>query len=358
MGGIIHFTRSWMPCALALALSSTPAKSQSSNDTPGRTPIQIGLLRLRPSGFLESTGVLRSAASGDDMSTRFGSIPLESSGGESLVSFRNSRMALLGEVPLSEALKVSGYAEADFLNRPPNDPFRWRQYYGKLQWGDWEVLAGQAWSLLRPNRLRISSEGDLMNTRVVDAGYHVGLLGSRRRQVRVTRRMGAWQAGISVENGKDFLPKLVHDGKRTHLELIGLAGRGGRRGMSIAAVAHATSKLDLVTQQFYSSGGGPDALSTIPAGIRVLSTLEGAEMKLRKGLEVFAYGGLVYGRPSPGNRAVREWTTGFSQKVLVDRYGSAVFAAQYSQIDRSTWAGQHGMMNTVMLSMRHYFGVQ
>ena len=277
MGGIIHFTRSWMPCALALALSSTPAKSQSSNDTPGRTPIQIGLLRLRPSGFLESTGVLRSAASGDDMSTRFGSIPLESSGGESLVSFRNSRMALLGEVPLSEALKVSGYAEADFLNRPPNEPFRWRQYYGKLQWGDWEVLAGQAWSFLRPNRLRISSEGDLMNTRVVDAGYHVGLLGSRRRQVRVTRRMGAWQAGISVENGKDFLPKLVHDGKRTHLELIGLAGRGGRRGMSIAAVAHATSKLDLVTQQFYSSGGGPDALSTIPAGIRVLSTLEGAE---------------------------------------------------------------------------------
>ena len=126
------------------------------------------------------------------MSTRFGSIPLESSGGESLVSFRNSRMALLGEVPLSEALKVSGYAEADFLNRPPNDPFRWRQYYGKLQWGDWEVLAGQAWSLLRPNRLRISSEGDLMNTRVVDAGYHVGC--SDREGVRCASR-GAWEPG-------------------------------------------------------------------------------------------------------------------------------------------------------------------
>lgn len=301
--------------------------------------------------------MFRSSASGDDMSTRLGSIPLQSSAGESLVSFRNSRMALQGEIPVGETVKLSGYVESDFLNRPPNEPFRWRQYYGKFEWGNWEALAGQAWSFLRPNRLRISSEGDLMNTRVVDAGYHVGLLGSRKRQIRLVRHLGSWQAGISFENGKNFLPKLVRDSKRTHLEFIGLAG-GGVRGLSVAAVAHATSKLDIVAQQFYSKGGGPDALSTMPAGVRVSSTLEGAELKLRKGLEVFAYGGLVYGSHSAGNRAVHEWTVGFSQNAWKDRQGSAVFAAQYSQIARATWDGKAGTLDSVMLSMRHYFGVQ
>jgi hypothetical protein len=53
--------------------------------------------------------------------------------------------------------------------------------------------------------------------------------------------------------------------------------------VSPSSVVHATSKLDLVSQQFYSAGGGPDAPSTMPAGVRTSSTLEGAEMKLWKG---------------------------------------------------------------------------
>lgn len=292
------------------------------------------------------------------MSTRFGAIPLESNHGESLVSFRNSRMALLAETVLGNIGKLSGYVESDFLNRAPAQPFRFRQFFGRFQSRNWEILAGQGWSLFRPNRFGISTEGALMNTRVIDAGYHVGLLGYRDRQIRVVRHLGDWQAAVSLENGHDGLAKIVRDTKRAHLEAIGLLGANGRHGVSVAAVVHAGPKIDIVTQEFWSKGGGPEALSTVPPGVVTAATLEGAEMKIRRGLQLFTYGGLVYGNRSTGNRVVREGTVGFSQDVFKDRYGLAVFSAQYSHLARATWDGKQGIMSFGMISLRHYFGVQ
>ncbi|MDQ6759420.1 MAG: hypothetical protein M3Z32_06070, partial [Acidobacteriota bacterium] len=320
-------------------------------------PFQVGRFRFSPFGFFESTGVYRSTASGDDMSTRFGAIPLQSSPRENLVSFRNSRMALLGETTLA-SVKLSGYVETDFLNRPPAQPFRFRQYFGKFEAGNWEIYAGQAWSLLRPSRAGFSTTVALMNTRVVDAGYHVGLLGFRDRQIRIVRHLGSWHAALSVEHGKDVLPKITRDTKRAHWEATGLFGARGRRGLSLAGVLHASPKVDLVTQQFFSKGGGPDALSTIPAGVVMYSTLEGVEAKVARGLQVFTYGGFVRGQRSAGNRAVGEWTVGFTKDVVKDRYGLAVFSSQYSEVARATWDGRQGAMKFAMISMRHYFGVQ
>ena len=223
---------------------------------------------------------------------------------------------------------------------------------------NWEILAGQGWSLLRPGRAGISTVLALMNTRVVDAGYHVGLLGSRDRQIRIVRRLGNWHAAISVEHGSDVLSKIVHDSKRAHWEAIGLIGAKQRHGAGMAAVFHAGPKIDFVTQQFWSKGGGPDALSTIPAGVITYSTLEGAEIKIAKGFQLLTYGGLVYGEHSTGNRAVGEYTIGFSQDVSKDRYGLAVLSAQYSEVARATWDGKQGSIKIAMVSMRHYFGVQ
>ena len=70
------------------------------------------------------------------------------------------------------------------------------------------------------------------------------------------------------------------------------------------------------------------------------------------------YGGFVYGKHSAGNRAVGEYTIGFSQDVSKDRYGLAVLSAQYSEVARATWDGKQGSIKIAMLSMRHYFGVQ
>ncbi|MDQ6700300.1 MAG: hypothetical protein M3Z36_08950 [Acidobacteriota bacterium] len=139
----------------------------------------------------------------------------------------------LAETNLERIGAISAYVEADYLNRATSNPFRLRQYFGKFQSHNWEILAGRI--------------GD--------------------RQIRVVRRLGDWHAAISLERGRDVLPKIVHDTKRTHLEAIGLLGAKGRHGASLAAVVHASPKLDLVSQQFWSKSGGVDALSTIPAGV-------------------------------------------------------------------------------------------
>lgn len=316
----------------------------------------IGPVQLTPSGFIESIGTVRSATTHDDVSTRFGSIPLENTPTEGLVSLRNSRIALQADAPFAGG-SFTGYLETDFLNRPPQEPYRFRQYWGQLKFGDWEILGGQAWSLLRPNRHGIASDTDLMNTLVVDAGYHVGLLGYRDQQVRVVRHMGNWTAGLSFENARDFLPKMTHDGKYLHLEVTGVAGRFGHYGASVAGVVHATRKVDVVAQQYWSKGGGPDALGVVPAGVKTYSTLDGVEAKIGKGVRAFAYGGIVYGARSAGNRDVRQWSVGCSREFLPGYgFGNSLFSMEYSQLDRSLWGGPQGAEQFVMVSMRHYFG--
>ena len=51
------------------------------------------------------------------------------------------------------------YLESDFMNfTGGQSPYRWRQYWGQAQIGRWEILGGQAWSLLRTNRSGTASD--------------------------------------------------------------------------------------------------------------------------------------------------------------------------------------------------------
>jgi len=126
----------------------------------------------------------RSAATCDSVSTKFGHIPLADTDGQTIGTLRHSRPMLRGDWSAG-GVKLTGYLEADFMNfAAGQSPYRWRQYWGQLTVGHWEVLGGQAWSLLRPNRTGIESDQGVMNTDVVDPGYHVGLAGPRVRQIR------------------------------------------------------------------------------------------------------------------------------------------------------------------------------
>ena len=315
----------------------------------------LGPVKLLPFGFFDMIGATRSGTTHDDISTRLGSIPLNSTPAESVASLRNSRLALRGELKLGPGT-LSGYLETDFLNRAPQQPYRFRQYFGQYSIGDWDFSAGQEWSLLRPDRAGITSITSMMNTRVADAGYHVGLLGYRNRQVRVVRHAGAWQAGVTFENGRDFLPKLAHDSRRLHWELIGIAGTGGHHGASAATVVHIAKKVDLVTQHSWIRNGGKDVLNALPAGVTAWASLAGIETKLPAGFQAYGYSGAVYGTRSGGNREVREWTLGFSHGLGRDVFGPAVVNVEFSQLDRALWTGAHGAMHFSMISVRHYLG--
>ena len=313
--------------------------------------IPLGPFTLRPVGFLDIIGATHNGTTHDDISTRFGAIPL----GPSVVSLRNSRVALEGDVRLGGGT-LGGYYETDFLNRSPQEPYRFRQYYGFFKRGGWEILAGQAWSLLRPNRKGISTIGALMNTLAADAGYHVGLMGIRDRQIRVVRHLGAWTAGLAWEHGHDWVPKLTHDTKALHLEAIGLLGDRGHRGGSVAAVLHAGKRVDVVTQQSWIRHGGREALNAAAANALVTASLQGAEIKLSRTTQAYAYYGFVYAARNPGNRRAGEWSAGFLQELPLRLRFSLVSAGmQFSHLDRAVWDGRSGLQNLGMVTLRYSF---
>lgn len=320
----------------------------------------LGPVVLRPSGFFDYIAEYRSATTPDTISTNFGAIPLRATPGETLASPGHSRLSLKAETGLAGGT-LAGYFEADFLDKAGYQCYRSRQYWGEYSRSGWRVLAGQAWSLLRPNRKGISTESGLLNTQAVDPAYHVGLAGVRKPQVRITRAMGNWAAALAYEyrQGGDVLLKLARDSRLMHLEAVGLGGHHGRKGASLAAVAHAGPRVDLVSQQLWSQGGGPDVLGCLPRGVHAHATIQGVEARVLPTLEVFSYGGLVYGTRSAGNRTVRQWSAGFRQKLFTQAgYGAAYLMGQYSQLDRALWSGPRGNMNFAMLAFRYYMPAQ
>jgi hypothetical protein len=341
---------------LLLGAGATLLAASEPIDTFQPVLVHLGPMTLQPSAFLDLIGMSRSATTADSVSTHFGNIPLEDTPGESLGSPRHSRLMLKGDLPAGP-FRFSAYLESDFLNLTPGEsPYRWRHYWGQAAIGNWEILGGQTWSLLRSNR--VGTGMDAMNTDVIDPAYHVGLIGSRLRQIRVSRTMGVYKAAVAWEGVGNVVAKIVRDTERQHYELAGFGGRTGRGGVAASAAVGLTPRLRLVTQVYWSRRAAYEELAVVPVGVNGGSTLEGIEVQVRKHLEVYSYGGLVYAAQASasGNRRVWEWTAGVSQKVGLHSLRSGLLMSlQYSHIDRAIWAGNGGAMDYLMYRFRYTF---
>jgi hypothetical protein len=114
---------------------------------------------------------------------------------------------------------VTGYVEADFLRFQPANAYltansnslRQRVYWVDVRHGKWEVLGGQEWSMLQPNRVGISPEtADIFYTQNEDPNFQVGLIWARRAQFRVVYHANDWWTlGASLENPDQFVPASV-----------------------------------------------------------------------------------------------------------------------------------------------------
>ncbi len=334
-------------------LSSSAAWCCSQPNASATGSICFGPALLKASGFIDLIGVARSNKTGDDVSTNFGAIPLVDTRPQQLLSIRHSRLAVRGETPLLRGT-LTGYFEMDFLTPRGSPPWRLRQAWGEYRHGKWRLLGGQAWSLVRANQRGISSEKDLIDIDVVDPGFHVGLLGDRKRQIQVIRELSPnWLIAGSYEEGGQFVAKAVRDRKRLHFEGMALARRNGAWGVSAAAVIHATQRISVLSQQFATDGAGQEAVGGVPAGVRAYTTIEGAEVRLPRGMKVFGYAGLVYGARSASNRTVHEWTLGAKKRLFTwSGVGEAALAAHYSHVERAVWSGEKGRLEYVMVSLR------
>jgi len=111
-------------------------------------------------------------------------------------------------------VKVYGYGEIDFNGTAPgnvyvstnSDVTRLRVFYLNLSAGKWDVLGGQSWSLLTPNRSGLSPFlSEIYNTVHLDTSYNAGIVYARQAQLRVVYHFTPNVAfGLSAENPDQF----------------------------------------------------------------------------------------------------------------------------------------------------------
>ncbi|HLJ85673.1 MAG TPA: hypothetical protein VKZ53_02560 [Candidatus Angelobacter sp.] len=185
---------------------------------PKESPLsfRIGGAEFTPGGFLDFTGIFRSTNTGN-LGTNFYAIPFSNTVQGHLTESRftagNSRINL----KVTEKFggnDVTGFVEADFLgNNGSNvfvtsnsDTMRLRHYWADVRHGKWEILGGQTWSWLTPNRVGVSAESqNVFYSQDMDFNYQAGLTWTRAPQFRVAYHANDhWVLGVAVENAEQF----------------------------------------------------------------------------------------------------------------------------------------------------------
>src|SRR6195256_2016464 len=203
------------------ATAALPAQEKT-EEKPAPLYFKIGAAEFYPLGFMDMTGIFRTTQLGG-IGSNFGSIAFNNSLpagriSELRFSAQNSRIGLRTHAKFGEA-DVTGYLEADFLGFLPlngndtsnSDSLRMRLYWVDYKRGKFEMLAGQSWSFLTPNRTGLGAmPGDLFYSQDVDTNYQLGLTWARQAGIRfIMHPTNNWAIGLALENPEQTLPGSV-----------------------------------------------------------------------------------------------------------------------------------------------------
>jgi hypothetical protein len=196
-----------------------PISDVAQEDKAKESPLsfKIGGAEFTPGGFMDFTAIFRSENTGNPGGTNFFAIPFSNTIGghltETRFSAQNSRISLKAHEKFGEN-DVTGYYEIDFLGNDAANVFvtsnshtmRQRLYFVDVKRHKWEILAGQSWSWLTPNRSGLSPyPSDVFYSQNMDFNYQVGLTWTRAPQVRFAYHPNDhWAMGIALENPEQF----------------------------------------------------------------------------------------------------------------------------------------------------------
>jgi hypothetical protein len=201
--------------------TADPQKGKETKDDTSPLFFKIGRANFSPGGFLDLTGVFRTKTVGSGIATTFGTIPYKVTASypaaglsELRISEQNTRLSLKVDSQIGSAY-VFGVVETDFLgnNATTMDvtsnsaTLRLRLAFADVTMGKWEVLGGQDWSLMTPNRKGLSPlTNDVFYSLNSDANYQLGVVWARQPQIRVVYHPNdSWALGFSAENPQQFI---------------------------------------------------------------------------------------------------------------------------------------------------------
>ena len=197
--------------------NSTAAQSEAEKAKESPLSFHIGGADFTPGGFLDFTSIFRTVNTGN-IGTNFFNIPFNNTSNghltETRLTAQNSRITLKAADKF-KGNDVTGYVEADFNGNDPANVFvtsnshtmRMRLYWLDLKHGPWEILGGQSWSWLTPNRVGLSPvPSDIFYTQNMDLNYQVGLTWTRAAQFRVAFHPNKnFAMGVALENPQQFI---------------------------------------------------------------------------------------------------------------------------------------------------------
>jgi uncharacterized coiled-coil protein SlyX len=181
--------------------------------------LKVGDATIQPIGFMDFTAELKNENAGGSIGSSFGSVPYDNATTARLSEFRfspqNSRIGFRVDANVMGA-HIMGYNENDFLGTSgtnnisvTNGAFvpRLRLFWVDIRKGQWEILGGQSWSMLTPNRKGLSPlPGDIFYSQATDVNYVVGLTWTRQPGFRVVYHPTDKVAfGVALENPDAYI---------------------------------------------------------------------------------------------------------------------------------------------------------
>jgi uncharacterized coiled-coil protein SlyX len=323
-----HLANAVLKTSESSSASAVASAALPQEERPKESPlsVRIGGAEFTPGGFMDFTTIFRTTNEGT-LGTNFFNIPYSNATTGHLTETRftaqNSRISLKATDHFGKN-DVAGYFEMDFLGNDGanievtsnSHTLRQRLYFVDLKRDKFELMAGQMWGWLTPNRVGLSSfTSDVFYSLDMDFNYQVGLTWTRQPGIRFIYHPNEhWGMGIGLENPEQFggqgeitypsafnatlatqidsaaggtavpnlhpdiIPKIAYDtdrdGKHFHAELAGLlsgfkiadipsvAGatfvthtkEGG--GVSAAFNLEVVKNFHLLGNAFWSDGGG------------------------------------------------------------------------------------------------------
>ncbi|HKD80687.1 MAG TPA: hypothetical protein VKH81_13395 [Candidatus Angelobacter sp.] len=327
---------------------ATPATAVQEAEKPKESPLsfRIGGMDFTPGGFMDFQNIFRTVNTGSVVSTNFGAVPFSNQAAGHLTEYRATGQYSRWNMKIGGkygANNILGYIEGDFNGNDATNVFattnphtlRLRLYFADIRRGDWEITAGQAWSLITPNRIGTSAmPSDLATTYALDGNIHVGVPYSRDGQFRLTFHHGdAFSWAVAVDNPQQFTvgtvtPPTVFNGVLTNTgsgqsQLDGNA-TGGTPNLFPDFMSKMAYDAKVGGRLFHLEGGGlitsakVTVLPTAATGITTFSShssigagfMGGFNLELIKNFRVLAYG-------SYGNGIGRYFNASGPQFVVV-----------------------------------------
>jgi hypothetical protein len=285
-----------------------PVSDVAPQERPKESPLsfRIGGADFTPGGFMDFTTMFRSTNTGNTGGTNFVAIPFSNTVGGHLTETRftaqNSRISLKATDKFGEN-DVTGYLEMDFLGNDAanvevtsnSHTLRQRLYWVDVKRHKWEILAGQSWSWLTPNRVGLSANpSDVFFSNNMDFNYQVGLTWTRAPQFRLAYHPNEhWGMGVALENPQQYVgvgevtfPFAFNAQLGTQFDAGNNAGAPNMHPDVISKVAYDT---DLGGKHFHAEAAGlltSVKITDLSGGAFVSHTKTGAGAEAAVNLEV------------------------------------------------------------------------